>query len=99
MTEPVERRWVVDSIEEGIARVEEDGVRMLTVPKGVLPSAVTEGQVLRVRRAPGAAPDSWDVVIEVDHEATTASLEKSKATMSQAMEASKKRDPGGDVAL
>src|SRR6476646_6593389 len=41
-------RWAVDGISDGMARVEEDGERMITVPAYLLPAGVREGQVLQV---------------------------------------------------
>ncbi|HEY5085979.1 MAG TPA: DUF3006 domain-containing protein [Gemmatimonadaceae bacterium] len=40
--------WVVDQIENGVAGVEVDGKTTITVPLGVLPKGVREGDVLRV---------------------------------------------------
>ena len=99
MTERTEHSWSVDGIEEGVARIEEDGERMLNVPRHLLPEGATEGQLLRVTRSSASGPESIVVTIAVDHAATTASLRKSQATMAQAMAESKKRDSGGDVSL
>lgn len=43
--------WIVDSIEEDVATVEEDGARTLHVPRRLLPAAASEGSVLSVERA------------------------------------------------
>lgn len=99
MTKRTEHSWSVDGIEEGIARIEEDGERMLNVPRHFLPDGVAEGQLLRVTRSSASGPESVVITIAIDHAATTESLNKSRATMAQAMAESKKRDPGGDVAL
>lgn len=40
--------WVVDQVENGVATVEVAGERTITVPIGILPSGVSEGDVLRV---------------------------------------------------
>jgi hypothetical protein len=40
--------WVVDQIENGVASVEVDGKTMTTVPLGMLPKGVREGDVLSV---------------------------------------------------
>lgn len=97
MSEDTGHSWSIDSIEEGMARIEEDGGRMLTVPASLLPAGAKEGQLLRVTfsGAPGTLPTS----ITIDHAATVAALKKSAATTAQAMKDSAKRDPGGDVAL
>lgn len=39
--------WVVDQIENGIASVEIDGKAPITLPIGILPNGVKEGDVLR----------------------------------------------------
>ena len=98
MTERTEHRWAVDSITENMARVEEDGERMLTVPRALLPAGVTEGQLLRVTRAP--ASEGADVLtVVLDEAGTAAALAKSKRKTDEIMEASLKTDPGGDVSL
>jgi hypothetical protein len=99
MTKDVEHRWAVDSIESGTARVEEDGERIISVPEYLLPAGVTEGQLLRVTRAPAPAKGTAVITIAVDTEGTREAVSKSKATMASALEASKKRDPGGNVTL
>jgi hypothetical protein len=87
------RRWVVDSVEEGIAAVEEDGARMLHVPVSLLPAAAREGDVLRVsRRHEGAAVS---LRIEVDRAATEEALGRSREQVSRLS----RNDPGGDIVL
>jgi hypothetical protein len=98
MTDETEHRWAIDSIENGVARVEEDGKRMISVPVHLLPAGVTEGQLLQVIRGTdvhGAATTR----IAIDAEATREAVAKSKSTMKGAMRASKKLDTGGDVSL
>jgi hypothetical protein len=88
-----ERRWVVDSMEEGVAAVEEDGARMLYVPAWLLPATVREGDVLRVsRRHEGAAAT---LRIEVDAVATGDALARSREQVSRLS----RNDPGGDIVL
>lgn len=48
---PAEQRWVVDAVAEGVARVEVDGDRVVSVPAWLLPAGASEGDVLRVTRA------------------------------------------------
>jgi hypothetical protein len=91
--------WAIDGIEEETARIEEDGERIITVPRYLLPADAREGQLLRVTRAGGRGKEPLTVTIEIDEEATSAGLVKSKATTTAAMDASRKRDRGGDVAL
>ena len=97
MAERTEHTWAVDAISEGVARVEEDGKRMLSIPLHLLPAGVTEGQLLRVSRSAKAGPES--LVIAIDHAGTAAALRVSKATTTAAMDDSKQHDSGGDVAL
>jgi hypothetical protein len=97
MTDRTDRLWTIDSIEEGIARLEEDGGRMISLPRHLLPSAAREGQILRVTGNPGK--HKIELTIEIDEAATAAALARSKAQTAATMAASRKRDPGGDVAL
>jgi hypothetical protein len=99
MTDTKDHIWAVDSIEESLARIEEDGAQMLAIPRHLLPDGVTEGQLLRVSRSAPSGPESVVVTIAIDHAATVKALRKSKATTAQAMDVSKSRDSGGDVAL
>jgi hypothetical protein len=99
MTRRTSHRWAIDAIEEGMARIEEDGGRMITVPAYLLPAGVREGQVLQVSSVPGEDRGTLVVTVAADEEATSESLAKSKATMARAMAQSRKRDRGGDVAL
>lgn len=99
MTNDTGHSWSIDAIEEGIARIEEDGARMLTVPSHLLPVAATAGQLLRVTRTAGQSTDAVVITIAVDHAGTSAALEKSARTTAEAMKHSAKRDPGGNVTL
>jgi hypothetical protein len=97
MAKPDQHLWAIDGIEEGVARVEEDGTRMLSIPRSLLPADVREGQIVRVTRT-----DSKGVLtltVAVDEQATAAAHGRSAATTARAMAESRKRDPGGDVAL
>lgn len=95
MADHTGHRWAVDGIEEGIARIEEDGERILTVPVTLLPVGTTEGQLLRALRAPSGRI----LQVELDLAATQTARRASTAAIDAAMVESKKRDPGGDVAL
>ena len=97
MTEPTSHRWAVDSIHEGVARIEEDGEKMLSVPSHLLPPGVTEGQLLRVTRAPNG--DHAVLNVELDTAGTAKAHRKSIETTTAAMTESQKTDRGGDVAL
>jgi hypothetical protein len=98
MAKQDEHRWAVDGIEEETARVEEDGSRMMNVPRRLLPSGAKEGDVLRVTRTEDKS-GSVQITITVDAEATRDALAASKASVTRTMAASKKRDPGGNVSL
>ncbi len=39
--------WIIDQIEDGVASIEVDGNRTITIPVAVLPKGVQEGDVLR----------------------------------------------------
>ncbi len=86
--------WTVDGIEEGVARVEEDGRRMLHVPLALLPRGVGEGDVLRVERE--ASEGGLTIRIRIDADATRAAMEASRAS---AEAAPRGPDPGGDIVL
>jgi hypothetical protein len=89
--------WTIDAIEEGIARIEEDGARIIHLPRYLLPAGAREGQILRVTAKPGKG--KTELTIAIDEAATEAALAKSRAQTAATMAASKKRDPGGDVSL
>jgi hypothetical protein len=97
MTQPTTHRWAVDSIQEGVARVEEDGEKMLNVPSELLPPGATEGQLLRVTRAPDG--DHAVLTVTIDPTGTAKAHRKSIQTTTAAMAESKKKDQGGDVSL
>ena len=90
--------WRIDGIEEGVARVEEDGTRMITVPQHLLPLNAREGQVVRLTTAASAA-GSLTLTLVVDDAATASETDRSRAQTAAIAARSKKRDPGGDVSL
>jgi hypothetical protein len=94
----MEHRWAVDGIEEEIARVEEDGERIITVPRYLLPPGATEGQLLKVTRSEESG-GSVQITVAIDEAKTREALAKSNARVAKAAAASKKRDPGGNLAL
>ena len=99
MTDNIEHRWAVDGIEEGVARIEEDGARMISVPVHLLPPGTKEGQLLRVTRAAGPGANAMGLTITLDEAGAEAARKQSKAVMDAAMAESRKADRGGDVAL
>lgn len=92
-----EHQWVVDSIEEGMASIEVDGGRMITVPLSTLPPDTREGQVLRVSRRHSSDGKCTTLVIERDPAATQRALEESARQVGK--NAKQKNDPGGDIVL
>jgi hypothetical protein len=88
-----ERRWVVDSIEDEVVAVEEDGARMLYVPAWIFPSAAREGDVFRVSRRDEGAVASLRV--EVDAGAANQALGRSREQVSRLSQ----NDPGGDIVI
>ena len=99
MTEHDAHRWAVDSIDEGIARIEEDGSRVISIPVHLLPAGTIEGQVLRVAREPGNPPGTLVLTISMDSAGTESALVSSRATTAATTGESRKRDKGGDVSL
>lgn len=92
-----EHQWIVDSIEEGVASVEVDGDRMITVPLSTLPVGTREGHVLRVRREQSADGQRSTLAIELDEAATRQALAASARQVANT--AKQKTDPGGDIVL
>jgi hypothetical protein len=90
--------WRIDGIEEDVARVEEDGERMITIPRHLLPAGVREGQVVRVTRATSGR-GSVTLTMTIDDAGTAAEAARSRAQTSAILARSKKRDPGGNVSL
>lgn len=88
-------RWILDSIEEGVAAVEEDGASLRHVSVWFLPGGVREGDVLRVTRAGDEKRVSFHA--EIDREATAEALRRSTEQVSRP--AGPLPDPGGDIVL
>jgi hypothetical protein len=97
--------WIIDSLEEDSAQIEEDGVRLIHVPRSILPDGAREGDVLMVEREAHRAGkgeqkgDAVRLTIMLDRGATRAAKFRSRQQVRRASEASKKQDPGGDVVL
>lgn len=86
--------WTVDSIEEGMAAVEEDGGRILHLPLWLLPDGVREGEVVAVTRE--ETPGGVVLTVAVDREATERALRRSRAQVEGTPPG---HDPGGDIVL
>lgn len=92
-------RWVVDAIEEGMASIEVDGGRMITVPLATLPPGVRQGHLLAVTRVDSEDGKRSTLTIEIDEAGTRDALSASRAQVDAIRRQSAKRDPGGDVEL
>ncbi len=90
----VSRRWVVDSIEEGIAAVHEAGAGLVRVPAWMLPPGVREGDVLAVEHSVDSGGAS-SLRISHDRAATEDAMRRSREQLSRAA----RGDPGGDIVL
>ncbi|NUS46305.1 MAG: DUF3006 domain-containing protein [Gemmatimonadaceae bacterium] len=90
--------WRIDGIEDDVARVEEDGTRMISLPRHLLPANAREGQVVRVTAA-ASGKGSLTLTLAIDDEATAAEADRSRAQTAAIAARSKKRDPGGNVSL
>ena len=67
MSDSIHRIWTIDAVEEGIARIEEDGERIIRIPRYLLPTGAREGQILRVTSKPGKS--KTELTIEIDEAA------------------------------
>ena len=88
------RRWVVDSMEEGVAAVNDDGGRIVHVPAWILPDGTREEDVLTVERTP-AGDGACSLRITVDRAATEEALRISHEQVQRRLP----HDPGGDIVL
>jgi hypothetical protein len=92
------RIWRIDGIEEGVARIEQDGGDMISLPVSLLPAGAKEGQRLTVTLATGGKT-RITLDIAIDAEGTRAELAASARQTAAALARSRKRDPGGNVSL
>ncbi len=90
-------RWAIDGLEDRVARVEEDGDTILTIPRWLLPVDAAEGQLLSVTRT--SAPGSSTITITLDSTATAAAMKQSARSVENIERLSKQRDSGGNVIL
>ena len=93
--------WIIDSLEEDSAQIEEDGARVIHVPRSLLPPGVREGDVLAVglEQQRRGKREAVRVTITLDPDATRDAMEKSRKQVKRASKESRKRDSGGDVVL
>ena len=94
------RKWIwrIDGISDGIARIEQDGGEMITLPALLLPTGAREGHRLAVTSTPDGKR-GLTLAIELDAEGTAVERAASARQTAAALARSRKRDPGGDVAL
>jgi hypothetical protein len=89
----VVRRWVVDSVEEGVAAVHQDDGRLVRVPVWILPAGTREGDVLSVEHS--AAEGASSLRITIDRAATGDALRISREQVERRLP----HDPGGHIVL
>ncbi|CAA9338871.1 MAG: hypothetical protein AVDCRST_MAG68-2928 [uncultured Gemmatimonadetes bacterium] len=87
------RTWTVDSIEEGIASVQDEEGRMTHVPAWLLPDGTREGDVVAVDRKESRG--SVTLRLRIDRAATRAALDSSRQQLARL----KGGDGGGDIEL
>ena len=90
--------WRIDGIEERVARIEQNGGEMISLPVSLLPAGAKEGQRLVVVRTPDGKR-GLTLAITIDADGTSAERAASARQTAAALASSRKRDPGGDVAL
>ena len=74
--------WIVDVIEDDAAAVEVDGRRVTPIPRWLLPSDATDGDVLRVTHARSGSRSTLS--IEVDRHATRVAHQRSTDQLREA---------------
>jgi hypothetical protein len=89
--------WRIDSMENGVARLEPPQGRRMYLPAAWLPADARENDLLRLRSERDG--DSSTLRFERDVEATEAALQHSRDQVERIRRASRERDPGGDIAL
>lgn len=90
--------WAVDELDEDVARIIEDGARLILLPRYLLPPGVAEGQLLVVSRGQERG-GSVQITVELDETATQRAKVRTGRALARALAASRKRDAGGDVSL
>ncbi|MEO8562346.1 MAG: hypothetical protein ABI601_09750 [bacterium] len=98
MSSQIDHLWAVDELDDDVARIIEDGARMMFMPRYLLPPGVSEGQMLSVSRSeePGG---SVQITVAFDETATRSARAGTGNALARALAASRKQDSGGDVSL
>jgi hypothetical protein len=98
MERQVEHLWSVDELDDDVARVIEDGTRVMLLPRYLLPPGVAEGQMLSISRGEERG-GSVQITVTLDEKATRSARLGTGNALARALAASRKVDPGGDVTL
>jgi hypothetical protein len=98
MERQVDHYWAVDELDGDVARIIEDGARLILMPRYLLPPGVAEGQMLSVSRGEERG-GHVQITIALDETATQSARLGTGRALARALAASRKVDPGGDVAL
>jgi hypothetical protein len=98
MERQVDHVWAVDELDDEVARIIEDGARLILLPRYLLPPGVAEGQLLVVSRGEERG-GSVQITVSLDETATQRARVRTGRALARALAASRKRDAGGDVAL
>jgi hypothetical protein len=96
MERHIDHYWAVDEIDGDVARIIEDGARLILAPTYLLPPGVAEGQMLSVTREEEES-GSVRISIALDAQATQSARLGTASVLARALAAARKADPGGDV--
>lgn len=88
--------WVIDSMEENSAAVEQDGSTVFQIPRSLLPAGAREGDHLKVSPIDSGEGRELRITIQLDHDATQAARQRSAAQVAPSVQS---RDPGGHIKL
>jgi hypothetical protein len=90
---PLQKHWLIDTIEEDAAALETDAGELVHVPRSLLPAGAREGMLVLVTIAPG--DDARPVALALDPAATAAAVARSQAQLRRP----RGPDTPGDIAL
>ena len=92
-------RWTIDSIEEGVAAVEDENGRMIHLPAALLPDAARPGDVISVERRAARGGASVTLRVSIDREATERAYRQSERQLRRKPGKRAIKDRGGDIEL